>query len=91
MLIASLAQASHIVGGEFTYRCIGTNRYEFTLNIYRDCLPPSQGGGSPTALADDDPAYITIFRGNNFYRVDSIYAANSLIVPVNFSNECINT
>lgn len=82
--------ASHIVGGEFTYKCVGTNRYEFTLNLYRDCLPPSQGGGNPNALADDDPAYITIFRGNQFYRVDSVLAKDQLIVPVNFSNECIN-
>ena len=82
--------ASHIVGGEFTYKCVGVNRYQFSLNLYRDCLPPSQGGGNPNALADDDPAYITIFRGNSFYRVDSIGADSNIIVPPNFSNSCIN-
>jgi PKD repeat protein len=82
--------ASHIVGGEFTYKCIGVNRYEFTLNLYRDCLPPSQGGGNPAALNEDDPAFITIFNGNTFYRVDSIPASSSITVPVNFSNDCIN-
>ncbi len=90
VILSKSAFASHIVGGEFTYKCIGTNKYEFTLNLYRDCLPPSQGGGNPAALADDDPAYISIFKGNNFYNVDSIYSANSIIVPVNFSSACIN-
>ncbi len=90
LVLCQSAFASHIVGGEFTYKCIGTNKYEFTLNLYRDCLPPSQGGGNPAALADDDPAFLTIFRGNSFYSIDSVYSFSSLVVPVNFSNDCIN-
>ena len=90
MVLCQSSFASHIVGGEFTYKCIGTNKYEFTLNLYRDCLPPSQGGGNPAALADDDPAYLTIFRGSSFYSIDSIFASSIFKVPVNFSNECIN-
>lgn len=82
--------ASHIVGGEFTYICLGSNTYEFTLNLYRDCLPPAQGGGSPAALLDDDPAFISIFRGNSFYTFDSVFSSSQLIIPVNFSNDCIN-
>ncbi|HTN17541.1 MAG TPA: hypothetical protein VL092_07675, partial [Chitinophagaceae bacterium] len=30
--------ASHIVGGEITYVCLGGNRYKITISIYRDCL-----------------------------------------------------
>jgi len=29
--------ATHIVGGEITYRCVGNNYYEITLTVYRDC------------------------------------------------------
>lgn len=90
VLLSHVAVASHIVGGELSYRCVGTNTYEITLNLYRDCLPPSMGGGNPAALADDDPAYLSIYRGTSFYRFDSVFAGSSIIVPVNFSNECIN-
>lgn len=30
-------EARHIVGGNITYECVGSNRYAFTLKIYRDC------------------------------------------------------
>ncbi len=29
--------ATHIVGGEITYRCLGDSTYEVTLTVYRDC------------------------------------------------------
>ncbi len=83
-------KASHIVGGEVTYICLGNNVYEFTINIYRDCLPPSMGGGNPAALDSDDPAFISIYNNNFFFSFDSIYAVSSIKVPVNFSNDCIN-
>jgi gliding motility-associated-like protein len=56
-----LAYAKHIIGGEMTYRFIqqvgsNTNRYEFTLIIYRDC---DSGGGQL-----DNPANIGIYRGD---------------------------
>ncbi len=49
------ARATHIVGGEIGYRCLGNNQYEITLTVYRDCYY-----GSPQALFDD-PASIGIF------------------------------
>ncbi len=84
------ASASHIVGGNFSYICLGNNTYEFTLNVYRDCLPPQQGGGNPSALQSDDPAFISIYNGNNFYSFDSIFFSSSIVIPTNFSNDCIN-
>lgn len=83
-------KASHIVGGDISYICLGNNNYQFTVSIYRDCLPPSQGGGNPAALQSDNPAFISIFNGSSLYFFDSLQFANSLIIPANFSNECIN-
>jgi gliding motility-associated-like protein len=31
------AVASHAVGIDLTYQCLGGNQYEFTVNFYRDC------------------------------------------------------
>ncbi len=84
------ARSSHIVGGDISYTCLGGSTYEFTVSIYRDCLPPSQGGGNTSALLADDPAYLTIYNGTSFYSFDSVFAASSFTIPVDFTNECIN-
>lgn len=52
-------QATHIVGGELNYTCLGDNEYEITLTVYRDCF-----NGDPNAWFDD-PASIGIFDANN--------------------------
>lgn len=35
---AQHASASHIVGGEILWECLGNNQYEITLNLFRDCF-----------------------------------------------------
>ncbi len=47
--------ATHVVGGNLYYRCIGDNLFEITLEFRRDCF-----NGSPAADFDD-PASIGIF------------------------------
>lgn len=84
--------ASHIVGGDLTYICLPGNQYRFTLSIYRDCRPPNLGGGNPQALLSDNPAFISIFEGNNnFFSFDSVLAtvANGTLVPLEFNNNCV--
>lgn len=83
-------KASHVVGGDITYTCLGNNTYEFIVSLYRDCLPPSQGGGNPAALESDNPAFITIYNGSNFYSFDSIYFYDRENIDPNFSNDCVN-
>lgn len=89
-VIAGQAAASHIVGGDLTYRCVGpgpnnTTRYEIRLEIYQDCY-----NGAPQAIAEDNPAYLRIFEGNGAsYIFDSIGASSILIVPPNFNNICV--
>lgn len=95
------AIASHIVGGDFQYRYVKDTtiggflrmKYEVTLYIYQDCVT-----GVPTAIAEDDPAYFTIYEKRpDPLRVDndSIYysklagSGGSIEVPANFSNDCV--
>lgn len=87
-----IANATHLVGGEMTYRFLGqdgagNNRYEITLYIYQDCLT-----GLPDVIAQDNPAYIGVFlqNGANVIRWDSISSSEAIPVPLNFSNECVN-
>lgn len=62
--IHSKTFATHIVGGELGYRCLGNNQYEIRLNVYRDCL-----NASPNALFDD-PASIGIFNREGLLVLD---------------------
>jgi len=31
------AGATHIMGSDITYKCVGTKKYEVILKVYRDC------------------------------------------------------
>lgn len=62
--------ATHIVGGEITYRCVGNNFYEITLTVYRDCY-----NGEPSF---DDFAIIGVYEKG----ADSVLVKN-LSIPYN--------
>lgn len=87
-MVALPAKASHIVGGEVTYVCLGNNHYKVSVTIYEDCL-----NGDPQAIAQDNPAYLSVFDGNNrLVAFDSVFynAQDNILVPTNFNNACIN-
>lgn len=89
------AGATHLVGGGITYECLGANstgyQYRIRVEIYQDCL-----NGIPDARAEDNPAIIGIYSNDQTYRkIDSIGRASggrldSVLVPPNFRNECVN-
>ena len=47
--VATLS-ATHIVGGEITYKCLGDDNYEITLIVYRDCYTGVPWFDSPAAI-----------------------------------------
>lgn len=75
--IPSVLFATHIVGGEITYRCLGNDSYEITLTVYRDCY-----NGIPNF---DNPARVGIYEKG----ADSVLVKN-LALPYNsFSNDTL--
>lgn len=50
------ANATHIIGGEMSYVCLGNDSYEITLKLYRDCY----NAQAPY----DNPAYLTVFNSS---------------------------
>lgn len=81
-----MANASHIVGGEVTYKCLGNHQYQIEVDIYEDCI-----NGSIDAIAMDNPAFIGIFTdAGQAYIIDtSVYRQYTIVVPPNFSNACV--
>ncbi|WP_235299002.1 T9SS type B sorting domain-containing protein [Portibacter marinus] len=57
-LIPSQSKATHIVGGEITYRCLASWTFEVTLTLRRDC----EFGSDEAEF--DDPASIGIYDSN---------------------------
>ena len=47
--------ATHIVGGDISYKCLGNDRYEIILTVRRDCFFGS--AGAPF----DNPALVAYF------------------------------
>lgn len=89
LLCWSSSFASHTMGGDVTYRCLGGNQFEITLILYQDCLD-----GQPQAINEDDPAWYAIYtKGPNPTLVQSAAVPSTLTinqVPTGFSNDCIN-
>lgn len=75
--------ASHIVGGEMYYDCLGNNQYKVTIKVYRDCN--SNGAGF------DTPLNLGVFNKATNARIETISVGfpGSTNLPVVFSNECV--
>jgi gliding motility-associated-like protein len=73
--------ATHIVGGEIYYDCLGNNNYKITLKVYRDCI----NGIAPY----DDPATVFIFNSSGAF-IDSVEIPfpGSVQLPVTINNPC---
>ena len=83
--LSGKAFATHIVGGEMTYTCLGNNQYEITLTVYRDCY-----NGVPWF---DNPAYVAIYNAN-WVQVGTTqqfglnFSVNDTL-PITLSNPCL--
>lgn len=81
-IVPGSAWATHIVGGEMYYDCLGNNQYRITLKVYRDCGPTSQA-------QYDNPANVSVFDGNNVNILNlSLPFPGATNVPFVATNPC---
>ncbi len=82
LVFASNVKATHIVGGEITYRCLGNSNYEITLRVFRDC-----DTGVPWF---DNPASIGVFDANNqlVYDLRLLFRENDTL-DLNLNDPCL--
>ena len=85
LLMPAKARASHIVGGEITFECLGNNQYKIVLDVYRDCFY-----GDPTAYFDN-PAHIGIFNQNNILvqQINMPFTGMDDTLSAIFSDPCL--
>lgn len=98
------ALATHIIGGELTYECLGNGVYEITLNIYRDCQPfQDQDGSWITPLGFDNvlgqpdvtlgapDALINIYDANNEWVATEYFSSLEITqIEEPESNDCLS-
>ncbi|MEO6189034.1 MAG: PKD domain-containing protein, partial [Saprospiraceae bacterium] len=60
-IVNNKVNATHIVGGQLSYTCLGNNRFAITLVVRRDCI-----NGDPEVYFDQ-PAEIGVFNGGPDY------------------------
>jgi len=90
LFIVLSGQAAHLVGGEISYQCVGTNSngniYQIRLTIYRDC----NSSGAPF----DQQAPITVYGGaSQTTAVTTVNVNRGAIIniPAVISNPCLQT
>ena len=79
-----MVQATHIIGGEINYTCMGNEQYEVELTVYRDCF-----FGADNAFFDN-PASIAIYDANNIL-LDELrlpFLNNDTLTPI-VSDSCL--
>lgn len=79
----NLLKATHIVGGEITYTCLGNDNYDIRLTVYRDCY-----NGVPWF---DNPAYIGVYDADwKLVRKITVFWDPSThdTLPVTLENPC---
>ncbi len=82
LALSAQLHASHIVGGDMYYDCLGGNTYQITIKLYRDCL--SDGAAYDPLLP------VTVFNGDNFQIEHfTIPFPGSTTLDVLLDNPCI--
>lgn len=90
MLITPTVYGAHLVGGEISYKCVGSNAsgniYQIRLIVYRDC--------NSSGAAFDQAAPISIYGGaSQNIVVQTVNVARGAIVgiPAVVANPCLQT
>jgi gliding motility-associated-like protein len=81
--INSTLKATHIVGGEMTYRCLGNDQYEITLQVFRDCY---------TGIPPFDPVAWVAVYDKNWAITDTLLMDVRMqddTLPIILSNPCL--
>ena len=97
LVLSTSSYAAHLIGGEMTYKCLGytngdpntnSRRYEFTINVFRDCFGGGSEFDSPTFVIN---MHVTLYQGNQFYGTYFLDGPQieSVDIQDNINNPCV--
>ena len=76
-LMPADVSATHVIGGDIEYRCLGNNLFEIRLTMRRDCFL-----GAPNAQFDD-PASVAFFNYETGQSLPWVGVNGQLLIPFN--------
>lgn len=76
--------ATHMVGGEISYKCLGGNNYQFTFVLYQNCLPGTEG-----PISADNPLNYAIYEGTSYYTSSFVTDYTFEIISKDFESDCL--
>lgn len=78
---AGTTYASHIIGGEIYYTCTGTNTYQVTMILYRDCT---------SFTGFDNPAYLGVYdEEGDLVENIAMFSPDITGIPIEVDNPCL--
>lgn len=91
LLLPSFLSATHIIGGDITYKCLGNEEYEFTMKIYRDCQNgiPCFDSSTDCASGSTLDGTISIFDGDRVFDGILLKEPKITFIEPNISNPCL--
>jgi len=92
LLLPACLSATHIIGGEITYTCLGNEEYEFTMKIYRDCQNgiPCFDSSTDCSSGITLDATITVFDGDRVFSALLLQEPEITTIEPNISNPCLD-
>lgn len=86
LLMGSLVQGTHLIGGELFYSWSGSDTYEVTLKMYRDCGP-----GNTNQTGFDADAQIAAYDANGNLFSSWFFPLGTVeTVPIVWNNPCLS-
>ncbi len=77
-------RATHLIGGEMYYDCLGNNQYRVTLVMYRDCGPTNSLG-----TGFDPTVNIGVFENNSLITTFSMFSPTISNIPAILNDPCL--
>ena len=71
------AKATHLIGGDISYVCLGDGEYEVILNLYRDCSP-----NNTTGSTFDNSATIRVYNATTGLYTNFVAPFDGVITDV---------
>ena len=81
--------ATHIIGGEILYECLGNEMYEVTMKIYRDCATGQACFDSDPNCQPSGVGVVSIFRGGALETTVILDAPEITKIEARVSNPCL--
>lgn len=92
LLLTTLqVKATHIIGGELNYECLGNNNYRIIFKVYRDCFNGVPDFDNPASIGVYTSSGLLVDMDPGIFDAQPLYMFNPVVtnLPIVVSNPCL--